>query len=392
VIEVEARRWVRPPQLRTLEDADEDRRATWLELFFDLVYVVAIAQLSTALSRDVTVHGFLVFCGLVVPVWWSWVGFTFYADRFDTDDVVHRGLMLAGMFAVGGLASTVIDAAVGETTSFVIAYVAVRAILIALYLRAWRQLPLARPLLTAYTLGFSAASALWLVSLAFPGPARYAIWALALAVDLGTPLASRRAIERVPVHTSHIPERIGLFTIIVLGETVLAVVVGTETVSWSLEAGVVAGLGFTLGAAFWWIYFDYVDASFAGRSIWARQLYLYGHLPLVAGLTALGVGVKLAIKATDAGELGDPGRWVLCGAVALAFAALTALHISESRSPRDLELWLRLGTAAAALLLAATGSGLGPVAVVGVLAVVLVLQVAVELATRGDARGDVVGL
>jgi len=101
-----ASRWHDPPRLRTLEEDDGDERhATWLELFFDLVFVVAVAQLASSLSHDLTLHGFLVFCGLFVPVWWAWVGYTFYADRFDTDDVVHRLLMLGGMFAVGALAS-----------------------------------------------------------------------------------------------------------------------------------------------------------------------------------------------------------------------------------------------------------------------------------------------
>src|ERR671937_879089 len=96
--------WHDPPRLRTLEDAEEDRRATWLELFFDLVFVVAVAQLSLGLGNEVSLHDVLVFAGLFVPVWWAWVGYTFYADRFDTDDAPHRLLMIAGMFAVAGLA------------------------------------------------------------------------------------------------------------------------------------------------------------------------------------------------------------------------------------------------------------------------------------------------
>ena len=93
-----------PPRLRTLDDEDE-RHATWLELFFDLVFVVAVAQLADGLAADPSVHGFLVFAGLFVPVWWAWVGYTFYADRFDTDDRLHRILMIAGMFGVAVLAT-----------------------------------------------------------------------------------------------------------------------------------------------------------------------------------------------------------------------------------------------------------------------------------------------
>ena len=110
-------RWHDPPRLRTLDDEDE-RHATWLELFFDLVFVVAVAQLADGLAADPSVHGFLVFAGLFVPVWWAWVGYTFYADRFDTDDPLHRILMIAGMFGVAVLATVIPDAFHGETAAF----------------------------------------------------------------------------------------------------------------------------------------------------------------------------------------------------------------------------------------------------------------------------------
>jgi low temperature requirement protein LtrA len=103
------RRWERffePPRLRTLE-TEQDRRATWLELFFDLVFVVSIAELGNRLSGDVTLDGFLEFIALFVPVWWAWAGFTFYANRFDTDDLVYRLLVLTAMFGVAAMAANV---------------------------------------------------------------------------------------------------------------------------------------------------------------------------------------------------------------------------------------------------------------------------------------------
>jgi len=372
---------VAPPRIRALEGADDDRRATWLELFFDLVFVVAVAQLSVALSDDRTPEGFLIFCGLFVPVWWAWVGYTFYADRFDTDDVVHRLLMLCGMFAVGALASAIPDAAEGSTTAFAVAYVAVRAIVIVLNARAWLHLPAARPLLNVYIPAFTASAGLFLAATAVDSPGRYWIWAAALAIDVGTPLVSQRRIALIPLHASHIPERVGLFTIIVLGETVLAVVLGTGTVDWSLESGLVAALGFALGASFWWLYFDYLDAAtLFGRSIWEGQAYLYSHLPLMAGVISLGVGVKHAIDETAAAGLADSTRWLICGGVALAFAALAAIHLVSSHSRRDVDLWLRLGVAVAALAIAVFGDELDPLPVVSLLAATVVGAVAIELA------------
>jgi low temperature requirement protein LtrA len=127
-----------PPRIRGLESSDGGtRHATWLELFFDLVFVVAIAQLAFALSHDLTLHGFLVFCGLFVPVWWAWVCFTVYADRFDSDDVVHRVVMLCGMFAVGAMASVIPDAAVGDTAAFAVSYAVIQLLVVALTARVW---------------------------------------------------------------------------------------------------------------------------------------------------------------------------------------------------------------------------------------------------------------
>jgi low temperature requirement protein LtrA len=370
-------------------EEDGVRHATWLELFFDLVFVVAVAQLALALEADETLTGFLVFIGLFVPIWWAWVGYTFYADRFDTDDVVHRLLMLAGMFSVGALASVVPDAASGDTAAFAVAYVAVRSFVILLNARAWLHLPAARPLLNRYIPAFSLAAALMLASVAFEPPLRYWIWALSLAIDLGTPLLSRTRIAQVPIHVSHVPERIGLFTIIVLGETVLAVVLGTSAVNWNLESAFVAALGFVLGAAFWWLYFDYLDAEMlVGRSIWAGQAYLYSHVPLMAGVIALGVGVKDAIKDTAGAELADSSRWILCGGIALAFGALAVIHLVSSRTPRDADMLIRIGVAVVALGVAAAGSGSSPLTVLAILAATVVVAVVLELGLHDRHAGD----
>src|SRR5438094_878138 len=97
-------RLITPPSLRVSADGeDEERRATWLELFFDLVFVVAVAELALRLRHDESVGGFLEFAALAAPLWWAWVGFTIYADRFDSDDVVFRGVMLSAMLAIAAV-------------------------------------------------------------------------------------------------------------------------------------------------------------------------------------------------------------------------------------------------------------------------------------------------
>jgi low temperature requirement protein LtrA len=387
-------RWHDPPRLRVLEDDEGDERhATWLELFFDLVFVVAIAQLADGLAEDPSVHGFLVFAGLFVAVWWAWVGYTFYADRFDTDDPPHRILMIAGMFAVAVLASVIPDAFHGATASFAIAYAGVRTVVVVLNARAWWHLPAARPLLNVYIPAFTISIALFLVSVAVEPPYRYWIWALALTIDLGTPLASAERIRQVPIHGSHIPERVGLLTIIVFGESVLAVVVGTTTVTWGLESGAVAGLGFALAGALWWLYFDYVDSSIVKRTIAAGQTYLYAHLPLLIGLAALGAGVKLAIKATQESGLTDEVSWIIGVGVALFMGAVAVLHLVTTQSRGDIDVWLRAGTAALALGVGAIGAEIGIVPVLAVLFVAVGAQIVLELAQHDrHARAEPGGI
>ena len=196
-----------------------------------------------------------------------------------------------------------------------------------------------RPRLNVYLPALTVAVSLFLVSTAVAAPGRYVLWGAALVVDLGTPLVSSRRIERIPIGGSHIPERVGLLTTIVFGETVLAVVVGTEHSSWGFATGGIAALGFTIAASLWWIYYDYLDTSLVRGTVRAGQVYLYAHLPLLVGLTALGPAVKLAIG----GDAGDrPARIAAVGVTAV-LASLAVLHLATSRSGRDTDAWLRIG-------------------------------------------------
>src|SRR5918999_1375069 len=209
------RAWLRPPQLRTLDDQGE-RHATWLELFFDLVFVISIAEVVHTLEDYRSLGDFLGTAGLFVAVWWAWVGYTVYADRFDTDDLLHRALVLAGMLAVIALALTVHDALHGGSAQFALTFVAVRGIVLLLNARARRHAAAARPLLNLYLTAFSIGASLWLVSLLLPEPWRYLLWGVALVVELSAPWLGRRQIVKAPVHASHLVERFGLFTLIVL--------------------------------------------------------------------------------------------------------------------------------------------------------------------------------
>src|ERR687887_2479227 len=160
------RRFLEPPRLRTASaERHEERHATWLELFLDLVFVVAIAELGTAFAHHVSAQGFLSYLALFVPIWWAWAGFTFYATRFDTDDLVYRALTFLGMFGVAALATTVPSAFEGRGNGFALTYACIRIVIVLLYVRARRNVSEARRLTNWFIAMFSIAIVFWFGSL-----------------------------------------------------------------------------------------------------------------------------------------------------------------------------------------------------------------------------------
>jgi low temperature requirement protein LtrA len=215
-----------PPRLR-LPRTGEKRSATWLELFFDLVFVISVAELVQRLGHHVSVLEVGQFIALFIPVWWCWVGHTVYATRFDTDDMIHRSLTFTMMFAAAVMAIQIPTAFETGSAGFAGGYVLARLCLLMLYTRARRHVPEARKMTTLYLSGFGLGALCWLVSLLVPSPERFILWAIGIAIDFIIPwLGKKRILQKAPLDTSHFPERFGLFTIIVLGETILAVVSG----------------------------------------------------------------------------------------------------------------------------------------------------------------------
>jgi low temperature requirement protein LtrA len=373
-------RFLEPPRLRTLAgDEQDDRRATWLELFFDLVFVAAVGQLANMLSSQPTPTRFFEFLGLFVPVWWAWSGYTFYANRFDTDDLPYRLLTLLGMFGVAVLATTVPGVFKGVTIGFPLAYVGARSVLLVLYERARRHVPEARVLARTFLLAFASANVVWLVSLALPRPWNYVLWGCALLVELSAPILAWRQIPRAPIHPRHIPERFGLLTLIVLGESLFAVVFGVSRVSWDLPSAAAAVAGFLVAAALWWIYFDFIDeAAVSRRGIFGGLVYVYMHYFVIVGLTALGAGVKMAILEAGGDSRYAGTAWVLCAGLALTMLGLAAIELVSGSRVFDTDLWLRVATLVLALALIPLDAS--PLSTLVVLAGALVAQVVYELA------------
>ncbi len=254
-------RWL-PPRLHTANEGEHERKVTWLELFYDLVYVAAIIQLGNTLSNDVSWNGFIRFVALFIPIWWSWTGITFYVNRFVVDDLLHRLLIFTQIGFIAILAMSTQDAFGELGRQFTLAYVGIRAILIVLYLRAYRHLPEARPLTRRYAIGFTLAATIWLVSAFVPPPARYVLWFLGMAADFAVPLtfpaaqhpaAARRAAHGRalwPVH--HHRHGRGLRQ----GRQQRASHPACSRSNLALGA-----LGLVIAGSVWWLYFDDVAGS-----------------------------------------------------------------------------------------------------------------------------------
>jgi low temperature requirement protein LtrA len=370
-------RLLRPPRLRTLEDGP--RHASYLELFFDLVFVVAIAQLAHELVLDHSLGGFAVFGAVYLPVFIAWQGFSIYADRFDTDDVVFRAVILLGMLAILGLAVQIPEVTRGDGTGFAVAYILVRTLVIALYLRAYRHVPEARPLIVRYASGYSVGIALWILSLGFDSPERYVLWGIALAWEYCLPWLVRSWHAVVPVHASHVPERFALFTIVVLGESVLAVALGVAGRDWEVSAAVIAALGFFVAAAIWWMYFGSSAEFSLERSTNSILVFAYVHIPLLAALTAVGAGITLAIEQSSEADLDAGARWALAGGAAVYLVCLTVAQRRMVLGFHPRTTQSRLVGVGALVAFAFLGGGLDPLVFTALTTGALVVLVTFKL-------------
>lgn len=330
---------IAPPQLRTKE-TDGHRSATWLELFYDLAFVVAVAVVASRLLDDVSLGGMASFFGYFALLWWLWASHTYYADRYDTDDLVYRLLAAGQMVAIVVIAAALSPDEAGSTRAFAIGYAVSRILLVAMYWRAHRHVEETRALVKGYLIGFGAAAVVWTASALVDDGYRIGLWAVALTIDLATPWVMRKEQARVPFDVSHLPERFGLFTILVLGESIAAVVMGLAHSGWSFLPTLSAAMGIGVATALWWLYFDNARGSVVRRDAsvrrtWRPTVWIYTHLPLAAGLAASGVAMEIAVDKSGQGPMPAPDRWLLVGSVAAVFASLALIQLAATPDPAN---------------------------------------------------------
>ena len=261
-----------------------------------------------------------------------------------------------------------------------------------------------RTFVAFYAGGNIIGAAIWLSSLLVPAPWRYAVWALGLCVELLGPILAVRTLDnpRITFHPRHIAERYGLFTIIVLGESVLAVASGTLGTDWAPAAVLTAVVGFVAAACIWWLYFDYVGSS--GIELGPRPAFYwgYGHFAVYAGIAAFGVGVQLAIEtaapqyALAAGAPASEGyglgaRTVLAGGVILFLLGIAFVDRVNEGTTNDRELLARLGAVALLVALTALGSPFSPLGFTAAVSLVLLALTAFEALSADSQAGPPTG-
>lgn len=295
-------------------DADEaGRSATPLELFFDLVFVVAVSvaavNLHHAFSEGHIVEGLLVYAVIFFGIWWAWINSTWFATSFGTDDWLYRVLTFVQMGGVLVLAAGIGPAFEDRDFSLLIlSYVVMRVAMVTQWLRASRGAGESRRATQFYALGISVVQGLWLLSLLLPEPVSFFAIALLIVAELAVPIIAERQGE-TPWHPHHLTERFGLFTLILLGESLLAsanaVIVAIEEVQELGPLLWIATLALVVTCALWWIYFwsphhhlitDYASSVKHG----------YAHYFVFAAAGALSAGIEVEIDVLTEASALDP--------------------------------------------------------------------------------------
>ncbi len=366
----------------------EGERVTPLELFFDLVFVLALTQCTALMAAHPTWEGLAQGLLVLGVLWWAWVGYAWLTSVIDPEEGAVRLVIFAAMAALLLVALCVPEAFGGLALTFALAYGAFRVSHIALFMLAspdddaLRHSVLGLAISTAVGVGLLATASL------FDGLAQGALWALALFLDMAGPyFFGSEGWRLVP---GHFAERHGLIVIIALGESIVAIGIGAAG-ALDLGIGVVAVLGVALAAAQWWIYFDVVALVSARRlseaepgkvqNELARDSYSYIHLALVAGIVLVALGLKVAIGHHDE-HLHAAPAFALLGGTAAYLLGLVAFRYRQVHTVNR----RRLGLAIVLLILIPVATAVAAWISLAIVVVLIWAMIAYEHRGYGPGR------
>jgi low temperature requirement protein LtrA len=366
----------------------EEERVTPLELFFDLVFVLALTQCTALMAADPSWEGLVKGMLVLGVLWWSWTGYAWLTSVLNPEEGAVRIVVFTAMAAFLVAALCVPEAFDSLALLFACAYGVVRWSQIALFVLASRDDPKLRQSVIGLAGGTAVGVGLLVVASFFDGAVQGTLWALALLLDMAEPFFF--GSEGWKLMPAHFAERHGLIVIIALGESIVAIGVGSSA---SVDAGVVAAavLGITVTAALWWLYFDVValvaerrlSEAPAGReqNEMARDSYSYLHFPMLAGIVLLAVGLKKTL-----GDVGEPLKLLpavaMLGGTALYLLAHVAFRLRNvgTLNPR------RLLCAIVLIALIPLALELPSIVTLGIVAALLSALIAYEALRFSEAR------
>ena len=332
---------------------EREQRATPLELFFDLVFVFGITQVTNLMSADPTWAGLGRGLLVLAAIWWTWTGYAWLTNTLEPEAGAVRVAMVGAMAALLVVALAVPETFGDDAVLFAIAFLIVRLLHVQLYVIAGKHDPDLLRAVLRWAPSAIAAPTILVVAGFLDGAPQISLWILALAVDYLGALVGRG--EGFRIQPAHFAERHGLIVIIALGESIVAIGIGASDTSLTASVVTAAALGIVALAALWWAYFDVyavmaerrlAAASGAVRAELARDLYSYLHLPMIAGVVLFALGLKKTIE-----EVGEPLATVpavaLCGGVALYFLTHVVMRIrivlTLRRTTATRPGWLSIG-------------------------------------------------
>ena len=308
-----------------------EEKVTPLELFFDLVFVFAITQVTQFIADDPTWGGLARGMLILALVWWAWVGYSWLTNWLDTETDRTRLAIFTAMSAMFVVALAIPGAFSDDALIFAVAYAFVRVQHIVLFAFASNDVDIVGAT-KRFAPAVGVSLALIFAAAFVDGPLQGVLWALAVLIDLGGALLGGSGWK---LHPSHFAERHGLIIIIAFGESIVATGLGASETTLTLGVVAAATLGIVIAAALWWAYFDVVaivaerrlkEAPHAEQVSMARDSYSYIHLLLIAGIVLLALGGKKTIANVD-----EPLKLVpavaLCGGVALYLLGHVAFRL-----------------------------------------------------------------
>ena len=369
----------------------EEDTVTPLELFLDLVFVLALTQCTALMAKEPTWDGLAKGMLVLGVLWWSWVAYSWLTSVVDPEEDAVWLVVFVAMAALLVAGLCVPDAFGDDALVFALAYAMVRIAHLGLFLLASRDDPLFRTSVVGFACGTVLGSALLVAAAFTDGALQGGLWVAALLLDMGEPYFFGADGWHLAPH--HFAERHGLIVIIALGESIVAIGVGAEA---HVDAGVVlaASIGMAVAAAQWWLYFDIVfhvagrrlAAATVGReqNEMARDSYSYLHFPMVAGIVLVALGMKKTL-----GDVEEPLKLVPAAALLGGAAIYLLAHVAFRYRHIHTVNTRRLGLAILLLALIPVAVEIPALATVAILAAALVVLIVEETRSYGETRARV---